>query len=69
MPRRTVVSRPFLPRIVELERIERGNVRRGRDRRQRLRLEGLEVAGQVGEVHSRILRPMRFGVRARRSED
>ena len=51
MPRRTVVSRPFLPEDVELERLERGGVLRSRDRCQRVGLESFEVAGQVGEVH------------------
>ena len=41
----------LLAEDVELERLERGDVRGGRDRGERLRLERLEVAGQVGEVH------------------
>ena len=42
----------LLAEDVELERFERGDIRGGRDRRERLRLEGLQVAGQVGEVHA-----------------
>ncbi len=41
----------LLAEDIELERLERDDVPGGRDRGQCLSLEGLEVAGQVGEVH------------------
>ena len=41
----------LLAEDVELERLDRGDVRRGGERRRGLLGEGLEVAGQLGEVH------------------
>ena len=50
-PAQDASQAPLLAEDVELERLERGDVRRGRDRGQRVRLERLEIAGQVGEIH------------------
>ena len=51
IPRRTPVRRPFLPRMSSSSASSAATSGGGRDRGQRLPLERLEIAGQVGEVH------------------